>query len=74
MYNRLYQYLKEKNIFYENQFIFQYGYFTNDAMVQLVDKIIDSFEKEQFTVRVFIDLSQAFVAVDQEKAVSNRKQ
>ena len=45
MYNRLYKYLKENNILYEKQFGFQSGYYTNDVIVQLVDKIFDSFEK-----------------------------
>ena len=34
------------------------------AIVRLVDKIFDSFEKEQFTLGVFIDLSKAFDTVD----------
>ena len=63
MYNRLYKYLKENKIIYEKQFGFQSGYSTNDAIVQLADKTFDSFEKEQFTVGVFIDLSKAFDAV-----------
>ena len=64
MYNRLYKYLKENNILYEKQFEFQSGYSTNDAIAQLVDKIFGSFEKEQFTLGVFIDLSKAFDTVD----------
>ena len=64
MYNRLYKYLKENNILYEKQFGFQSGYPTNDVIVQLVDKCFDSFEKEQFTLGVFIDLSKAFDTVD----------
>ena len=64
MYNRLYKYLKENNILYEKQFGFQSGYSTNNAIVQLVDKIYDSSEKEQFTLGVFIDLSKAFDTVD----------
>ena len=64
MYNCLYKYLKENNILYEKQFGFQSGYSTNDAIVLLVDKFFDSFEKEQFTVGVFIDLSKAFDTVD----------
>ena len=64
MYNRLYKYLKGNNIVYEKQFGFQSGYSTNDAIVQLVDKIFDSFEKEQFTLGVFNDLSKAFDTVD----------
>ena len=34
------------------------------AIVRLVDKIFDSFEKEQFTLGVFIDLPKAFDTVD----------
>ena len=64
MYNCFYNYLKENNILYEKQFGFQSGYSTNDAIVQLVDKTFDSFEKEHFTRGVFIDLSKAFDTVD----------
>ena len=64
MYNHLYKYLKENNILYEKQFGFQSGYSTNNAIVQLVDKIFDSFEKEQFTLGVFLGLSKAFNRVD----------
>ena len=60
MYNRLYKYLKENNILYEKQFGFQGRYSTSDAIVQLVDKTFDFFEKEQLTLGVFIDLSKAF--------------
>ena len=64
MYNRLYKYSKENNILYEKQFGFQIRYSTNDATVLLVNKIFDSFEKEQFTLGVFIDLSKALDTVD----------
>ena len=64
MYNCLYKYLKENNILYEKQFGFQSGYSTSDAIIQLVDKNFDSFEKEQFTIGVFIDQSEAFDTVD----------
>ena len=60
MYNSLYKYLKENNFLYEKQFGFQGRYSTSGAIVQLVDKIFHSFEKEQLTLGVFIDLSKAF--------------
>ena len=63
-YNGLYKNLKENNILYEKQFSFQRGYSTNDAIVQLVDKYFDSFEKVKFTLGVFIDLLKAFDTVD----------
>ena len=43
MYNGLYKYLIENNILYEKQFGFQNGYSSNDAIVQLVDKMFDFF-------------------------------
>ena len=55
MYNRPYKHLKENNSLYEKQFGLQSGYPNNDAIAQLVDKIFDSFEKEQLTLGVFID-------------------
>ena len=46
MYNSLYKYLTEKNVIYEKQFGFQNGYSIYSAIVQLVDKIVDSLEIE----------------------------
>ena len=57
MYNHIYKYLKENNVLYQKQFGFQSGYCINDAIVQLVDQIFDSFEKEQLTLGIFIDHS-----------------
>ena len=53
LYTRLYKYLKVNNILYEKQFGFQSVYSTNDAIVQLVDKIFDSFEKKAVHSRSF---------------------
>ena len=64
MYNRLYEYWKENNVLYEQQFGFQSRYPTNDALVQLVDKMFYSFKKEQFTLGVFIDFSKVFDLFD----------
>ena len=54
MYNRLY--LK--------QFGFQTGISTEHATVKLADQIYESFEKDNYTLDVFIDLSKAFDTVD----------
>ena len=39
MYSRLYKHLKENNILYEKQFGLHSGYSTNDAIIQLADKV-----------------------------------
>ena len=54
MYNRL----------YPKQFGFQTGISTEHATVKLVDQIYESFEKDNYTLGVFIDLSKAFDTVD----------
>ena len=64
MYNRLQKYLKDQNILYDKQFGFQTGHSTEHAIAQLVDKIYKAFEKNKYTLGVFIDLSKAFDTVD----------
>ena len=64
MYNRLYKYLCEEKLLYSKQFGFQKGHSTDHAIVHLVDQIYESFENDNYTLGVFIDLSKAFDTVD----------
>ena len=65
IYNRrLQKYLKEQNILYNKQFGLRTGYSTEHAIAQLVDQIYEAFEKNEYTLGVFIDLSKAFDTVD----------
>ena len=64
MHNRLYKYLTAEKLLYSKQFGFQIGLSTEHAIVKLVDQIYKSFEKDHYTLGVFIDLSKAFDAVD----------
>ena len=64
MYNRLQKYLKDQNILYDRQSGFQTGHSTEHAIGQLVDQIYEAFEKNEYTLGVFIDLSKAFDTVD----------
>ena len=73
IYNHLYKYLKESNILCENQFSFQSGFSTNNSIAQKVDKIFYSFEKEQFTLAVFLGLSKAFDTADHSILVKTMK-
>ena len=63
MYNRLQKYLKDQNILYDKQFGFQTGHSTENAIAQLVDQIYEAFEKKEYTLGVFINLSKAFDTV-----------
>ena len=61
MYNRLYLYLNENKILYDEQFGFRKGHSTEHAIVQLIDKIHDAFNTDRYFLGIFIDLSKAFV-------------
>ena len=63
MYNRLYKYLTKYNLLYCKQFGFQKGRSPEYAILQLVEQINQPFEKNEFTLGVFVDLSKAFDTV-----------
>ena len=63
MYNRLLKYLNDLDILYQNQlFGFQNGHSTDHVIVQLVNQIRESFDKDQYTLQfvIFKPLSYRF--------------
>ena len=74
MYNRLFKYLTTNEILYKKQFGFQEGHSTEHAIMQVSNNINNSFEKNHFTLGVFIDLSKAFGAVDRYILITKLKQ
>ena len=60
MYNRLFKYLKTNEILYKKQFGFQEGHSTKHAIIQLIDQINNCFEKNHFTLGIYIDLKKSF--------------
>ena len=49
---------------YKKQFGFQKGHSTDHTIVQLADQIHEMFDKNIYTLGVFIDLSKAFDIVN----------
>ena len=63
MYNRLYEYLTKNNLLFDKQFEFKKGHSTEHALMELVNRIYDSFNENKYTLGVFIDLSKSFDTV-----------
>ena len=51
---------------YPKQFGFQKGHSTDHALLQFVDQIYESFERNEYTIGVFIDLSKTFDTADHD--------
>ena len=58
------QYLTSFNILCNNQYGFRKNHSTGFALIDLYDKISTAFDRGEFAVSIFLDLSKAFDTVD----------
>ncbi|XP_065654536.1 uncharacterized protein LOC136081167 [Hydra vulgaris] len=66
LFNQISNHLAVNNILYINQYGFKRNNSTEHAIIHLTLSITGSFEKSEFTLGVFIDLSTAFDTIDHE--------
>ena len=64
VYMQVYDYFNEYKLFYESQYGFRKAHSTEQACIELVDKVLQSLDKGEIPVAIFIDLSKAFDTLD----------
>ena len=60
IHKKLYSFLEEHNILYQNQFGFRKNHSTVYALVQIIEMIKESIDTGKFVCGIFIDLRKAF--------------
>ena len=60
VYSRTYNFLEQNQILYKSQYGFRSQHSCQDAISELVGKILKNMEEQKYTIAVFIDLSKAF--------------
>jgi hypothetical protein len=64
MYDRLFSYIKQKNLLYVLQHGFQPAHSTSMSLLDIQDKISESMDKNEYSLGIFLDLAKAFDTVD----------
>ena len=64
VYNRLFHYLVKNSILHPSQYGFQKGLSTEQAILELQDRLAEIVNQKQLCVGIFMDLSKAFDTLD----------
>ena len=66
MYKRVLKYLDKHNMFFQSQYGFRKKHSTNLATIELMTKILQAIDNNEYTIGVFLDLAKAFDTVNHD--------
>lgn len=64
IYNQIYQYFSDHNLFYKSQYGFRRNHSTEFATIELIDNIISEMDNKEVPLNIYLDLSKAFDTLD----------
>ena len=64
IYNRVFKFLTKHNILYDSQYGFRSKHLCEDAILELVGKVLQSRNEDKHCAGIFLDLSKAFDTLD----------
>ena len=62
--NRIFKFITDNNILFNNQYGFGPGYSTSHALISFVNKVANAVDSNNYLAGVFLDLSKAFDTLD----------
>ena len=66
VFNQTYTYFDDHNLFFGNQYGFQKKYFTELAVLEVIDRITNQLDKGLSPMNIYLDLSKAFDTLDHD--------
>ena len=66
IHTRIYKFINKHNLLYESQFGFRSAHNCEQAVMELVGKLLQSKEVGEYTASIFLDLSKAFDSLNHE--------
>lgn len=73
VHKQLSTYFKDNNLFYKSQYGFRDEHNTELASIELIDRIMSSFEKKHSPIAIYMDLSKAFDTLDHKILLNKLK-
>ena len=73
MHSRIDNFFTFNHLFYSNQFGFQQNSSTENAVLQIYQQLLESFERKEVTCSIFVDLKKAFDTVNHAILLSKLK-